>query len=87
MTNISEKPLSNSLLLDSNTLPTEGEENVSRSQSGDVYFVANHTAYQYKGGENYEHDDTGGESNYSGCVDDVYNAQAEHDGWQEGYDY
>ncbi len=87
MTDISEQPVPNSLLLDTNMIPTNGDEDVSRSQSGDVNFVANNTAYPYKGGENYEHDDTGGESNFSGCADDVYNAHAEHEGWQEGYDY
>ena len=28
--------------------------------------IANHTPYGYDGGENYEHDDTGGLRNYSG---------------------
>ena len=49
-------------------------------------YVSNHTGYG-KGGENFEHDDTGALMNYSGIVDDVGEAQKEHEGWQEGYDY
>lgn len=49
-------------------------------------FVSNHTGYR-PGGENYEHDDTGGKMNYSGVMDDVNEALKEHEDWQEGYDY
>ena len=49
-------------------------------------FVANYTGYR-EGGENYEHDDTGDSMNFSGVVDQVYEAVQEHEGWQEGYDY
>lgn len=49
-------------------------------------FVSDHTGYG-KGGENFEHDDTGSLMNYSGCVDDVGEALKEHEDWQEGYDY
>jgi len=48
--------------------------------------VSNHTGYG-RGGENFEHDSTGDLMNYSGVVDEVENAQKEHEGWQEGYDY
>ena len=48
--------------------------------------VADHTGYG-KGGESWEHDDTGSIQNYSGCYDDMMNPIAEHEGWQEGYDY
>lgn len=47
--------------------------------------VTNSTGYA--GGENYEHDHTGSEMNASGCMDEMYSAAAEHDGWEEGYDY
>lgn len=49
--------------------------------------VSNHTGYGHKGSENFEHDDTGSMMNYSGVEDDVNNAIADHEGWQEGYDY
>ncbi len=49
-------------------------------------FVADHTGYG-EGGENFEHDDTGSIMNFSGVVDDVVNAEKEHEGWQDGYDY
>ncbi|MCY7306986.1 MAG: hypothetical protein LH632_12730 [Rhodoferax sp.] len=38
-------------------------------------------------GEGWEHDDTGNQQNYSGCYDDIMDPIAEHEGWQEGYDY
>lgn len=49
--------------------------------------LSNHTGYGYKGSENFEHDDTGSQMNYSGVEDDVNNAIADHEGWEEGYDY
>lgn len=49
--------------------------------------VANHTGYPHEGSENFEHDDTGSMMNYSGVEDEFNNAQSEHEGWQEGYDY
>lgn len=49
--------------------------------------VANHTGYDCAGGENFEHDDTGSQMNYSGVEDEVNNALADHEGWQEGFDY
>ncbi len=49
--------------------------------------LSNHTGYGYKGSENFEHDDTGCTMNYSGVYDDVSNAVADHEGWEEGYDY
>ena len=50
-------------------------------------FVSNHTGYGYEGSENYEHDDTGANLNYSGVVDEINEAEKEHEDWQEGYDY
>jgi len=38
-------------------------------------------------GEGWEHHDTGNQQNYSGCYDDIMDPIAEHEGWQEGYDY
>ena len=49
--------------------------------------LSNHTVYQYKGSEGWEHDDTGSMQNYSGCCDDMMNPTAEHEGWEAGYDY
>lgn len=63
-----------------------GEE-YSRSQSGDVRIVTNHTGYPHANSESWEHDDTGDRGNFSGCEDDWLNAEAEHEGWEEGYDY
>jgi hypothetical protein len=65
----------------------ENIEDYSRSQSGDVNIVSNHTGYPHVNSANWEHDDTGSLSNYSGCVDDYENAEAEHKGWQKGYDH
>lgn len=49
--------------------------------------VTNHTGYGYANSANWEHDDTGCDSNYSGCADMLYSAEAEHSGWEEGYDF
>lgn len=59
----------------------------SPSQSGDVKIITNHTGYQHANSSSWEHDDTGDVSNYSDCADDLLNAEAEHEGWEEGYDY
>ncbi|HBN8522162.1 hypothetical protein ACIUV2_25060 [Pseudomonas aeruginosa] len=45
------------------------------------------TGYTSKGSDNFEHDDAASQMNYSGVEDDVFSAEAEHDGWQEGYDF
>lgn len=62
-------------------------EGYSPSQSGDVKIITNHTGYTHSNSSSWEHDDTGDTNNYSGCVDDMVNAEAEHEGWEEGYDY
>jgi hypothetical protein len=49
--------------------------------------ISNHTGYGYKGSENFEHDNTGSVMNYSGVEDEVNDATADHEGWQDGYDY
>lgn len=49
--------------------------------------VSNHTGYSHEGSENFEHDDTGSSMNHSGVEDEFNNAESEHEGWQEGYDY
>ncbi len=59
----------------------------SPSQSGDISIISNHTGYSHANSSSWEHDDTGDLSNYSGCVDDIMNAEAEHQGWEAGYDY
>jgi hypothetical protein len=57
-----------------------------RSSLGDeACIVGNHTGY--KGGENYEHDDNGSLMNFSGVEDDMLSAEANHNGWDDGYDY
>ncbi len=56
-------------------------------QHDNALVVGNRSGYGYKGSENFEHDDTGDEMNYSGVEDEVFSAAAEHDGWEEGYDY
>lgn len=61
-------------------------QNESASQREQRPIVADHTGYG-QGGEGWEHDATGDRQNYSGCYDDVMNPIAEHEGWQEGYDY
>ena len=49
--------------------------------------VSNHSGYGYSESSNFEHDDAGGEHNYSGCEDMMNNANEAHEGWSEGYDY
>ena len=49
--------------------------------------VSNHTGYGHDNSANWEHDDTGGASNYSGCQDMMWSAEADHADWTEGYDY
>ena len=73
----------------------EGEEHPLRSGvqpsvptwADEKRVVTNHSGYGYKGSENFEHEDNGSLMNYSGCVDDTWTAIAEHEDWQEGYDY
>lgn len=50
-------------------------------------FLANHSGYPYEGSENFEHDDTGSIHNFSGCLDEIVNAEADHNGLDAGYDY
>lgn len=57
------------------------------SISGDVNLVTNHTSYDYSEAANFEHDTNASIINYSGCVDMVFNAFAENECWEEGYDY
>lgn len=49
--------------------------------------VTNLTGYGHDNSANWEHDDTGCESNLSGCIDIMWSAEAEHADWTEGYDY
>jgi hypothetical protein len=49
--------------------------------------ITNHTGYSHDNSANWEHDDTGCQSNYSGCADMMLSAEAEHGDWSEGYDY
>ncbi|WP_296697982.1 hypothetical protein [Thiocapsa sp. UBA6158] len=49
--------------------------------------VGNRSGYNYRGSENFEHDDTGSIHNFSGVEDEIESAYAEHEGWEEGYDY
>jgi len=66
----------------------EGEDDVSNQQTRpDIVIMTNHTGYTHIGSQNWEHDDTGAASNYSGVMDITLNAQADHEGWQAGYDY
>lgn len=55
--------------------------------SSENKIVGNASGYSYKGSENFEHDDTGCEHNFSGMEDEINSANAEHEDWQEGYDY
>ena len=64
--------------------PSNNESSAKRDR---LPIVSNHTGYQQNGGEGWEHDDTGSQQNYSGCYDDIMDPIAEHEGWQEGYDY
>lgn len=70
-------PKENSLV---SSLDEQGPEDALR-------VVGNHTGYDTPGSENYEHDETGSMMNYSGIEDEMFSAEAEHDGWQEGYDF
>ena len=55
--------------------------------SNEYTVVGNHSGYGYKGSENFEHDNTGGIHNYSSMEDQVLSAFADHEDWQEGYDF
>lgn len=50
-------------------------------------FLANHSGYPYEGSESFEHDDTGAIHNFSGCEDEIVNAEVDHRGLEAGYDY
>lgn len=63
------------------------EENIGLIGKEVKPIVSNHTRYPYREAANFEHDDEGGLMNYLGVEDQVLNAQSEHDGWQDGYDY
>lgn len=67
-----------------NSLITSVDEDDSEEA---LRVVGNHTGYATEGSENFEHDDTGAQMNYSGMEDEMFSAEAEHDGWQEGYDF
>ena len=81
------------------TLPIQGldeddEEHTPRSDVARAYdpsvrepFISNHSGYGYKESSNYEHDDTGDIHNYSGVLDEVTEAQIDHEGLTPGYDY
>jgi len=64
--------------------PSNNESQTRRERAP---IVSNLTGYRQQGSEGWEHDDTGCEQNYSGCYDDAIDPIAEHEGWQEGYDY
>ena len=55
--------------------------------SSETKVTGNRSGYGYRGSENFEHDDTGAEHNYSSMEDEVNSGTAEHEGWEEGYDY
>lgn len=61
--------------------------NESLTKKDRTPIVSNHTGYRAPGSESWEHDDSGGQQNFSGCFDDALDPIAEHEGWQEGYDY
>lgn len=65
----------------------EGSHPMTGSGKDGVPIVSNHTGYNYEGSENFEHDNTASQMNYSGVEDDVNNAIADHEGWEKGYDY
>lgn len=67
-----------------NSLVSSEDKNASEDS---LKVVGNHTGYNTPGSENYEHDDTGSQMNYSAMEDEMFSADAEHDGWQEGYDF
>jgi len=64
-------------------LPEEHYDTIEDRQ----LIVSNHTGYDHQGSSNFEHDDTGAEGNFSGVEDEFNSAEAEHEGWQEGFDY
>ena len=70
-----------------NDYETSGSHLSSHPQKQEPSILSNHTRYHYIGSESWEHDDTGNMQNYSGCFDEMMNPIAEHEGWQEGYDY
>lgn len=73
------------LIHDEDGFLSSGNESATRLNRKPI--LSNHTGCSSKGSEGWEHDDTGNEQNYSGCYDDMMDPIAEHEGWQEGYDY
>jgi hypothetical protein len=67
--------------------PTELLSMVERFDVQECSSMFNSTGYDYPGGENFEHDDTGSQMNFSGCYDLMLNPISVNEGWQEGYDY
>lgn len=61
--------------------------NESQSTKDRRPILSNHTGYSSPGSEGWEHDNTGNLQNFSGCYDDMMEPIAEHEGWQDGYDY
>ena len=62
-------------------------EQLPNNDHQEYQIVHNGTGYDSSDGANYEHDDTGGPMNYSGCYDMMMSPVSEHEGWTEGYDY
>lgn len=50
-------------------------------------YVSNHTGYTRPGSENWEHDGTGNQMNYSNVVDKTINAFIEHEDRKKGEDF
>ena len=69
----------------------EADEQLSKQEklepASEHKVVGNRSGYEYKGSENFEHDDNGSLHNYSGVEDEMNSAEAEHEDWEEGYDY
>jgi len=76
------------LVYDKSVFFAREERRRFNEQHPDEYrIISNHSGYGCEGGENFEHDDTGCLHNYSGVEDDIFSSYAEHEDWQEGYDY
>lgn len=71
-----------------NKIYTAGISEIKEHFDGDLpKIITNHSSYHNNDSANWEHDDTGSYHNYSGCADIAFSAEAEHCGWEEGYDY
>lgn len=57
------------------------------SNRPDTGVDTNYTGYTQPGSSNWEHDDTGNQSNASGSADLVLNPLGDQRGWEPGYDY